>query len=215
MRERFLNDDINSFPEYAALEMLLHFSQPRKDTGDLARALMAAFGSLAAVVDAPVHELKKVEGVGEITATLIKFVPRFYMKYMLSKNHEVTILPDDEAIGEYLKPFFLGCAKEIVMVLCLDVKNKVLGCSKVSEGTVNTVSLNPRLVVECAIKFNATQIIIAHNHLSGFAVPSGNDISTTHQVYEALKNIGIKLYDHLVFADDDHVSLRSSAIIKD
>ena len=96
------------------------------------------------------------------------------------------------------------------MLLCLDAKRMPLCCRIVSEGSVNTAEVSVRKVVEAALSVNATTVMLAHNHPSGLAVPSMEDIITTRRMATALDAVGILLEDHIVVAGKEYVSLRDS-----
>ena len=95
-------------------------------------------------------------------------------------------------------------------LLCLDAKGKVLCCQMVGEGSVNSAGVPIRRVVEIALAANATTVVLAHNHPSGLALPSYEDIATTKRLAVALNAVDITLADHIVVADGDHVSLVQS-----
>ena len=123
---------------------------------------------------------------------------------------DTEILTTLDACGKYLVPRFFGRTREIVFLLCLDAKCKVLCCREVGEGSVNSASISVRKIVEPALGVNATTVVLAHNHPSGIAVPSGDDIQTTRRVAMALSAVDIHLADHIVVADDDYVSMVQS-----
>ena len=102
----------------------------------------------------------------------------------------------------------------MVYLLCLDAKCKVICCRQISEGTVNSAGISVRKIVEVALAVNATSVILAHNHPSGIAVPSEEDIDTTFKVAKALKAVDVVMMDHIVVADDDYVSLAFSGLYK-
>ena len=97
------------------------------------------------------------------------------------------------------------------MLLSMDNRRKVLNCSVVYEGSVSATEVNIRLLLQQALRDNATMAVIAHNHPNGHAVPSESDIRTTEVVRRALKVAGVQLVDHLIFSEDDYISLRQSA----
>ena len=107
-------------------------------------------------------------------------------------------------------PRFFGRTRETVFLLCLDAKCKVLCCKEIGEGSVNTASISVRKVVETALAANATTVVLAHNHPSGIAVPSNEDIQTTQRIAAALSAVEIHLADHIVVADGDYVSMVQS-----
>ncbi len=210
LRERFLKEGLDNFEEYQVLELMLFFCIPRRDTNEIAHNLLKRFGSLAQVVEAPVSELKKVVGVGEGTAVFLSLLNSFARYYQVNRVSNAVILPNIEKCGEYLQPLFSGRRNETVFLLCLDAKCKVLACYEVGEGSVNSAAIPIRRVVEMALGANASSVIIAHNHPSGFAVPSGDDVQTTKRLAVALGAVEIELADHIVVADGDFVSMVQS-----
>ena len=108
MRRRFLQGGLEPFADHEALELLLYYAIPRRDTNPIAHALMERYGSLAAVLDAPVEDLQKVEGVGESAAVLLKLVPQLYRKARLAEAERETVLNSSERAGAYLLERFAG-----------------------------------------------------------------------------------------------------------
>jgi DNA repair protein RadC len=207
MKKRFLEHGLDNFDDHTVLELLLFYALPRGDVNPLAHRLMDQFGSLAAVFDAPVDELTKVEGVGENTAVYIKLLPQMGRRYMLSRSRFDDILDSTKKAGDYLVPCFFGERDEVVYMVCLDAKCKVLGCKRLFRGSVNSAAVSIRKIVENALQYNSTSVIIAHNHTSGIAVPSREDYETTRRIGAALAAVDITLTDHIIVADDDFVSL--------
>ena len=101
----------------------------------------------------------------------------------------------------------------MVYLVCMDAKYKVLGCHKLGEGTVNAADITPRRVVELALAHNASAVLLAHNHVSGLALPSNADLMTTQQLRAILRSVDVELLDHLIFTDDDMVSLKDSGLL--
>ena len=213
LRQRFVNEQIDDLPEYVVLEMMLQGVIARRDTCELARTLIKSFGSIAQVIDAPIEELVKIPGMGKAAAFHLKLIPKFYRRYALSKWDKTLIFHDSELAGRYLADKFIGYTTEAVFMICMDVNCRMLQCVKVFEGNVNAVEVSVRTVVEVALKFNSSRVIIAHNHLGGNALPSAGDISTTQKLYEVLASSGVVLDDHIIVADDDFVSLAQSGYV--
>lgn len=212
VRDRFRREGLDNFSEVHALELLLFYAIPQRDTKPLARELMNHFGSFARVLEATEEELMMVEGVGQNVATyltLLNATCRYQRVKSLDRN---VILQDRDAYGKYLVEHFVGRRNEAVVLLCLDAKCKVRSCQILSEGDVNAISLPVRKVVEAALAANATSVVMAHNHPSGIALPSKEDVAVTRQVAAALGSIGIVLADHVVVADDDYTSMVQSGL---
>lgn len=209
VKRRFIEEGLTNFADHEALELLLFFAIPQKDTNDLAHRLLEDFGSLRRVLEAPPEQLMQTKGIGEHAAILLNLVSGMSNKYMISEL-PVTSLGSVEEIGGYLKDRFIGFRDEVVMLLCLDARRVPLVCRIIHRGSVNAAEISVRKVVEAAIAVNATTVILAHNHPSGIAVPSMEDIVTTRRMGYALNAVQIILEDHLVFADRDFVSIRQS-----
>lgn len=210
MKERFLREGLDNFDEHQVLELLLFYAIPQKDTNPIAHDLLVRFGSLSQVMEAPVSELRKVKGMGEHTATLLALVTAAGRYYMVNRAMQTVILNSMEKCGEYLLPFFVGRRNETVFLLCMDAKCKALCCKEVGEGSVNSAGVPIRRIVEMALYANATTVVLAHNHPSGIAIPSTEDIQTTARVASALRAVEITLADHIVVADNDYVSMAQS-----
>lgn len=210
LKQRFLEEGLDNFTEIQVLELLLFYAIPRSDTNPLAHALLEHFGCLAQVLEADVEELKKVPGIGDHAATLLALVIDLCRYYQVTCAQQTEILTTLDACGKYLVPRFFGRTRETVFLLCLDAKCKVLCCKEIGEGSVNTAAISVRKVVETALAANATTVILAHNHPSGIAVPSNEDIQTTQRIAAALSAVEIHLADHIVVADGDYVSMVQS-----
>lgn len=210
VRERYLKEGLDGFSEVQVLELLLFYVIPRQDTNPIAHRLIDRFGSLYQVLEAPVEELEKVEGIGPNAALLLSLITAVARVYAVNRTEKQKILRTIEDCGEYLKSFFIGRRSEMVYLLCLDAKCKVLGCREIGEGSVNSANVPIRRIVETALGLNATSVVLAHNHPSGIALPSGEDVLTTHRVAAALSTVDIVLVDHIVVADDDYVSMVQS-----
>lgn len=207
MKERFRQEGLDHFSEIQVLELLLFYCVPRQDTNPLAHALLEHFGSLAQVLEAPAEELEKVKGIGSNAATFLSLMNQVGRYYLVSRSQQNVILRTIKECGDYLIAFFYGRRNEMVYLLCLDAKCKVLCCKAVGEGSVNSAGVSIRRIVETALGANATSVILAHNHPSGIAVPSAEDVKTTQRVAAALNAVDICLVDHIVVADDDYVSM--------
>ena len=117
-----------------------------------------------------------------------------------------------EKCGDFLVNYFHSRKNETVILLCLDAKCKKIVCKVLGEGSVNSASISVRRVVEIALGVKATFVVLAHNHPSGVAVPSAEDVQTTKLIARSLNAVGITLTDHIVVADDDYVSMVQSGL---
>ena len=214
MKKRFLEGGLDHFADHEALELLLFYAIPRRDTNELAHRLIDHYGSLDAVLSAPVEDLLRTDGIGEHAAVLLKLVPRVVQKSRLSAANREMVLSDVDRMGEYLLERFRGEKNEVIYQLCLDRKGKLLSCRRLNEGGVDSSELNIRRLVENALLASASLVVLAHNHPSGIALPSQEDYVTTDRVAAALEVVGIQLLDHIIVADDDYVSMADSGVLR-
>lgn len=213
LREKYLKKGMDMLSDDQALELLLFYALPRIDTNPLARKLIAHFGSLTSVLEASVPELMEVEGIGETTAALISMITPLGRRYMLGRNDPGAQLTTTQACGEYLVPYFFGARTEMVYLLCLDAKCKVLLCKLLEEGTVNSASFSIRKAVEVAISSHASTVVLAHNHTSGMPEASQADYDCTYQLRKALEPLEISLSDHIIVTDGSFISLAELGVL--
>ena len=103
--------------------------------------------------------------------------------------------------------------QEILKLLMLNSKSKLIGETDISKGTVNASLITPRELFIEALQKNAVSIVILHNHPSGDPTPSRNDMLTTKRIMDAGKLIGIELLDHVIIGNNCYVSFRESGIL--
>ncbi len=210
IKTEFLARGLEGWPDHRVLELLLFYALPQGDVNGLAHELMERFGSLAGVLDASVDELKKIKGVGEHTAVLLRLIPAIGGRYLSDRSQLGVIVRTPEEAGQILAPYYYGARNEMVYILCLDSKGKVLGVRKVAEGSVHAADISLRRIAEEAMGLRASKFYLAHNHISNLAFPSEEDWMTTDTIRGALAAVGLELVDHLIFVDGDMVSLNQS-----
>lgn len=214
LKERFLAEGIDNFEPHSILEMIMFYSVPRRDTNPIAHRLLDYFGgSLIRVFDAPIEELMKVDGVGQNTAVLIKMFPEVCRRYLIEMRETGEIIKSSKDAAKSFVPMFIGRTNELVALICIDAKGKILFCNSIFEGTVNAAAVGVRRFVEIAVRYDATDMIMAHNHPGGTAIPSEQDIMVTKKVADALKTVNINLLDHIIVAGSDWVSLAATPTV--
>ena len=213
LKDQFLTHGMDPIHDVNLLELVLFYAIPRQDTNPIAHRLMDRYGSLTAVLPAPAEDLKKVEGIGESAAVLLKVAGQIGRKARLADAVQSCPMTDVETAGAYLLERYAGETHEIVYELCLDRKGKLLACKRLNDGGASSAALDIRKVVENAILTSASTVILAHNHPSGIALPSDDDCAATTRAAQALQTIGVALADHIIVADDDFVSMAQSGYL--
>lgn len=207
LKSRFLSEGLDRFELHNVLELLLFFGIPRRDTNPIAHELLNRFGSFSGAFDAPVEELMKISGMTESAAVLMKLVPAVARRYELDKQDHSIELKSPEIISEFLRPYFTGKANEELYMLCLDTACRFIVCHRISEGSPNAAQVNIRKIMELVIASHCANIVIAHNHPFGMALPSQSDICTTDRIYKALKACGVNLLDHIILSPNGYSSM--------
>ena len=211
MKQQFLENGLDGFNDHQVLEMLLFYAIAQKDTNELAHRLIDRFGGLSNVLDAEPRDLCDVNGISEHTATFLTFCRSLLNRYYKEKVKGTKRFTSFAAIGEYLQSLYVNERHEKVTMLCLDNSGKLLTCRVINEGTLTSVELDTRRIVQTALQHGATAAVLAHNHPVGIALPSEEDVAATKQLLYALKMVDVKLIDHMVFAQGDYTSMRQSA----
>ena len=130
--ERFLREGLAGFEEHNAMEFLLFLARPRGDTNPLAHALIDRFGSLSAVLDAPIEELERVPGVGHSSAVVLKFIPQMCAYYLENKtSHKVPLTSVEEA-SAFFMPKFFARTQEAFYMAAVDDRRVLLRCVLIS-----------------------------------------------------------------------------------
>ena len=210
-RQEFLQHGFDrNTPPHKILELLLFYCVGRVDTNPIAHELIAKYGSVAGVLDAPVEELAAFKGLSERSAVLLKLIMPIAQRYIYDKQEQKPTFCSLDSIGKYILANFLGQTREKVGVMCLDTKGSMLDFAFLGEGDIASVGLSQRALVKEALKTNATAVVLCHNHPNGIAVPSDSDVSLTEQSAKTLSNIGVQLIDHIIVADTDFVSMAQS-----
>ncbi|MBQ2093609.1 MAG: hypothetical protein IJT85_02320 [Ruminococcus sp.] len=212
LKKKFIENGLDVFEPHEALELYLYYAIPRKDTNPLAHRLLDRFVTLAGVCDAPIDELIEEFGLTENTAVLLKLLPEMARLYNESKLSNDNVI-DLDTIGDLIKSKFIGRTEEVVVLLLGDAKGKIIFFDVVAKGSVNSSDMPIRKIVDLSIRHNARLAFIAHNHPSGNALPSKNDLATTDALKATLNTVGVRLFDHFIVTDDDYVSLRESELI--
>lgn len=210
VKQEFMQGGLEHFSDVRALEMLLFYSRLQGDVNPLAHALLDTFGSLSGVLDADPQRLQEVPGVGQNTALLLKLVPAMASKYLSCRISADSIITNSFDMKTLFTPYFFGAKNEMTYLAALDGKRKLLGVRKLGEGIPNATEISTRQVAEAALSYNATMVVLAHNHVSGIATPSDADLVSTAYLKDFLSKLNITLLDHVILADDDMVSLRES-----
>jgi len=209
LKEFILRDEVEGLPPHNVLELLLFYVIPRKDTNLIAHDLLDRFKSISGVINAPVEQLREVQGIGDHAATFLHMLPQLFRVYSEDCMREKETSSYEEIV-DYIKAKFSGMDKEKVMIFSLDSKFSVIGADVVSEGSMSGAPIDIRSILSAVLKRNARHVIMAHNHPGGFVTPSPDDIEATKNVRNALSVTGIALLDHIIVSTQKTFSMANS-----
>ncbi len=212
MREKYLKSGLEVFAPHEILELLLYYAIPYKNTNEIAGALIRRFGSLASVLDAPIDALKEA-GLTENQAVFLKLIPDVTRAYYTAKYENDQGPLNFDSLPDYIFRKFIGySARERVLLILADVKGREVFCGFISEGGFETIQMSIRDIVRLAMNYGAASAIVAHNHPSGVALPSAEDLKATLRLREALALVEIELLDHFIVANEECISFAQSGL---
>lgn len=213
LRERFMTGGADAIPDYELLELVLFRAIPRRDTKDLAKRLLARFGSFAEVVNAPDNLLKEVSGVGEAVVAELKLIHAAAIRLGKRQLEGRVVLSSWSEVISYLTAAQAFEKREQFRILFLDQKNRLIADEVQSKGTVNHTPVYVREIVKRALDHSATALILVHNHPSGDPTPSRQDIDMTNLIVQTAKPMGITVHDHIVIGRDGHASFKALRLL--
>lgn len=209
VRARFIKDgNLDSFEYHQILELLLFYAVPRKDTNELSHMLLAEYGSFHALLNAKPEELMKRCKLSEPAAVLITMIPHIARKYLNSSwmRDNASVIASLSAASEYFNSILAGKPYESFYMLCLDNNKRLKKCVKISDGNSDSSPVYIESVVSDALLYNASFVIIGHNHPGGTLKPSSGDVNVTQKIKLAFEPLGIKMLDHIIVCGEENFS---------
>lgn len=213
LRSRFVDGDAEAFPDYELLELLLCFAIDRVDVKPLAKALLAEFGSLAAVLAAEPSRLSPFERMGERPQALFRAIRETARRMLRQELTDRPVISSWQALLDYCRASLAEEQTERFRVLYLDRKNRLIVDDLQQKGTVDHAAVYPREVLKRALELGATALILVHNHPSGDPSPSAADVAMTREVRQAADALGITLHDHVVVGRTGTASMRALGLL--
>jgi DNA repair protein RadC len=197
--EALLRQEAFSLPDDALLEILLAYALPRsKQVEDMARELLAGFGDIKGVLTASTVELTEIEGLGKKAVSLLRLSGEIAVRYAERLKAMPEMLSNDRDIQRHLLSRFQGAKEEQLLFIFLDRQGLVLGDEIIGAGTVDRVVAFPRQVMEMALRYNASSLIMVHNHPHGPPLPSVQDREEAERLRDILSPFDVVLKDSIV-----------------
>ena len=213
MREKFLNSGREAFTDHELLEMLLYNAIPRRNTNEIAHRLIDKFGSFSNVLDADIKDIMDC-GLSKNTAVYLHLVKEAGKCYFTEGDKKPRFITIGDA-AKYITKLMYKEKHEQLYIFLLDIRMRLVGQKKLSEGNIDSVSIDTRVLLKTVLSYNAAYAIIAHNHPTGSARPTRSDVELTRTIVNALNSVGVKLCDHLIVSGDDFYSFNQGMGIED
>lgn len=216
LRERFAQGGLEGFHGYEVIEFLLTLAHPRGDCKVIAKQAIKEFGSVRGVLDASDGQLMGIEGIGDITASTIKFaralIDWYYHEQAFGKDAP---LGCSRAVVDYLRVSMGALDRERFSMVYLDAQNQPSGVEKLFEGTLTSSVVYPREVFKAALAHKAKSVIFVHNHPSGCVDPSEQDRQITRDLVLASSYMDVTVLDHIIVGADSYYSFADHGLVQE
>lgn len=212
LRKRFLRAP-HETEDYEVLELLLGYALTRKDTKPLAKELLRRFGNMRGVLLARQDELEQVDGFGPGLAAFWQVLRESVARCEEAPVLRREVLATPEAVARMARQRLAGCAHEECWVALLDAQNRCIAWERVRQGTLDSVLITPRDVVELALRRKASGVILVHNHPGGKAEASAADIALTQELARFAPRMGVRFVDHVIVTEEHCLSLIQNQLL--
>ncbi|MBO5248744.1 MAG: RadC family protein [Clostridia bacterium] len=211
LRARFQKSP-ESFEDHELLELLLFYAIPQKDTNALAHELLYRFGSLSEVLRATSDQIAEVAGMGETSSQLFPVLEELFRRSLRDRfSFQATKSYDPKNAGGYCLSRFFGKSKEHIVALILNSDYAVAKEADIGSGDSVHAVIDTKELCKFVSQNAPCNVVIAHNHPSGVALPSEEDYKATDFLRDYVFSAGGTLLDHLIFdGKGDFVSLGNS-----
>ncbi|ARS51069.1 RadC family protein [Ectopseudomonas hydrolytica] len=206
-REKLLAQGAAALTDAELLAIFLRTGVAGCSAVDLARRLLAEFGSLRALLEAELPDFSQHLGLGPAKYAQLQAVLEMARRHLAERLRRDSALESPQAVRDYLKAQLRHEPHEVFGCLFLDAKHRVLAFEVLFRGSIDSASVYPRQVVKRALANNAAAVILTHNHPSGVCEPSQADRVLTQRLKDALALVEVRVLDHFIVGDGEPLSM--------
>jgi DNA repair protein RadC len=200
-REKLIARGAASLSDAEILALFIRTGLRGRTALDLAREWLNAFDGLRGFLDASQEALTALPGLGPAKYAEIQAALEIGQRHLSATLERRDVMSSPEATRRFLSARLRGLRYEVFAVLFLDSQHRLIAFEELFQGSIDACSVHPRQVVERTLQLNAAAVILAHNHPSGVAEPSGADRQITERLRQALELFDVRILDHLVIGE--------------
>lgn len=214
--EKFLKSGAAILTDAELLAIVLRTGSRGENVIELAKRILYHSGEdgILGLHRFSMERLVKIRGIGKVKAMQLICILELSKRLSKASVSEAVSFTSPSSIAEYYMEDLRHESQEIMKLIMINSKGKLIGEYEVSKGTVNASIITPREIFIEALHRQAVAVIALHNHPSGDPSPSKEDILLTRRVEEAGSIIGVKLLDHIIIGNNCYVSLREEGILE-
>ena len=215
--EKFLQFGPYSLTDSELLAIILRTGTYDKTALQLAEEILStAKGTrtgLLGLHDISIHQLMKIKGIGEVKAIKIKCIAELSKRISKTEAKKGVIVNDPKTVAQYFMEELRHRKTECVVLVSLDTKGQIINDTILSSGSIKMSVISPREVFLEALKNEAVNIILIHNHPSGNTTPSKNDIELTKHIKNMGISLDISLLDKMIIGDNSYTSFKEVSLL--
>lgn len=180
---------------------------------DLARQMLTHFGSLSALIAAPLSQFSQIKGMGEAKFAQLQATVELARRALGEQLKAKNVFENADTLHDYLRLKLGPLPYEVFYVLLLGTDQRLIKETELFRGTESATAVYVKEVAKLALLHNSSTMVVAHNHPQGNASPSSADVSLTQQLKKALDLIDVRLLDHVIVAGDHCTSMASLGLV--
>ncbi len=214
--EKCLNSGPEALSDAELLAVVLRSGAQGISSIELARSVLELSDfekGLTGIYHMSLEDLCSLKGIGKVKAIQILCIGELSKRIARAESRKKLNFNDPSSVADYFMEKLRHEEQEELFCLLLDTKNALLGEIMLSKGTVNQSLITPRELFIKALSFRAVNMILIHNHPSGDASPSNDDLAVTERIRKAGDLLGISLLDHIIIGDRRYTSLREKGYL--
>ncbi len=212
-REKLLAQGAAALSDAELLALLLRTGLAGKSVLQLAQDILDRLDGVAGLLHAEEAQLKLIKGLGPAKRSELLAVRELARRALAAELRQRPAMNELSKVGDYLRLQLGALPHECFALLFLDSQGRLIAMEELFRGTLSQTAVYPREVVQRALTHGAAALILAHNHPSGVAEPSREDVQLTERLRAALALVDVRVFDHFVVCRDQVVSMAARGLL--